>query len=120
MTLGSIKTYGIFVEGYGHHSYSARSPGKARAAAFRDFGVCSDIDFRGFLKISRCVRVADPPGVGRRIKVAGEEATTVIGYGQYVHYMRDDSDAIICSHPLDVTYLDGAPAMVGDAGGTAT
>jgi hypothetical protein len=35
--------------------------------------------------------------------VAGMPATRVIGFGQYVYFMRDDSDAILCSHPSDVT-----------------
>lgn len=56
------------------------------------------------MQISRIARVDDPPGIGERIMVGGEPATTVIGYGQYVHYMRDDEDVILCSHPLDVQH----------------
>ena len=83
--------------------YSARSPAKARAAAWRDFNSAHDASFREFLSISTLRRAPDPPGIGQRIMVGGEPATRVIGYGQYVHYMRDDSDVILCSHPLDVT-----------------
>jgi len=107
-----IKTYEISVFGYPPALYSARHPAKARARCWSDFRVCNDATFKEFLKISRIRRVPDPQGIGRRIMVAGEPATTVIGYGQYVHYMRDYSDDIICSHPADVTEISPAIAAL--------
>jgi hypothetical protein len=107
MALKPIRTYAITVDGFPPANYSARSPAKARARAWRDYIAAYDCSFKRFMQISRLARVDDPPGVGRRILVAGEPATVVIGYGQYVHYMRDDSDVIVCSHPLDVTEMTG-------------
>lgn len=99
-----IKTYSVSVQGFPDGAlYSARTPAQARARAWRDFNSAYDATFREFLSISTLRRVPDPHGIGERIMVAGEPATRVIGYGQYVHYMRDDSDVILCSHPLDVT-----------------
>lgn len=106
-----IRTYRVKVDGHEAAFYSARSPGKARVRAWRDYGVCSDCSFKEFMKISRCTVEPDPPGIYRRIVVGGTPATTVIGYGQYVSYMRDDSDTIVCSHPSDVTYLPEALAL---------
>lgn len=98
-----IRTYEVRVQGFPPSLYSARLPGKALAAAWRAWGAVSDAPFGEFLKISSVRRAADPPGIGERIMVAGQPATRVIGYGQYVHFMRDDSDTILCSHPSDVT-----------------
>lgn len=101
-----IRTYSISVGGYGSSLYSARSPSKARASAYRDFLSCREITFKEFLQRSSLVRVADPSGVGRRVLIAGEPATTVYGHSsQYVWFMRDDSDVRLCSHPSDVQYL---------------
>lgn len=97
-----IRTYEVTVQGFPPALYSARSPAKARTLCWRDYTAAYDASFKKFMQISRIARVPDPPGIGRRIIVGGEPATVVIGYGQYVHYMRDDSDVIVCSHPLDV------------------
>jgi hypothetical protein len=97
-----IRPYEVRVDGFPPVKYSARHPAKARAQAWRDYSSAYDVSFKKFMQISRLARIADPPGVGRRIIVGGEPATVVIGYGQYVHYMRDDSDMIVCSHPNDV------------------
>lgn len=101
-----IRTYAVKVEGYPEAIYSARSPGKARARCWLEYSHVDDrATFKDFLRISRVRRVADPPGVGRRIMVAGLPATTVHAYGgtHYVHFMRDDSDQVLRSHPADVT-----------------
>lgn len=97
-----IRTYEVTVLGFPPAKYSARSPGKARARCWRDYTSAYDATFKQFMKISTVVRVPDPPGIGRRVLIGGEPATVVIGYGQYIHFMRDDSDVITCSHPLDV------------------
>lgn len=100
-----IRTYSITVDGYGGGLYSARSPAKARATAYRDFLICAEITFKDFLKRAVLRRVPDPEYAGKRIVVGGQPATTVVGHGQYVWYMRDDSDTRLCSHPLDVQRL---------------
>lgn len=115
MALKPIRTYEITVDGFPPASYSARSPAKARVRAWRDYCSAYDASFKKFMQISRIARVDDPPGIGRRILVSGEPATAVIGYGQYVHFMRDDSDVILCSHPLDVQEV--LAGDVGNAGG---
>jgi hypothetical protein len=97
-----IRTYEITVTGFGASLYSARSASKARAACWRNYHECYDVSFRDFLKSSSIRCVPHPPGIGDRILVAGAPATRVIGHGQYVHFMRDDSDVILCSHPADV------------------
>lgn len=99
-----IRTYAVHVDGYTSALYSARSPGKARARAWRDFCSVYQKTFKEFLAISYVLRVADPPGIGERILVAGLPATRVIGRSdQYVWFMRDDSDVVLCSHPADVS-----------------
>lgn len=100
-----VKTYSISVDGYGSGLYCARSPSKARARAYRDFLMCREVTFQDFLARSSLMRVANPPGVGDRIMVAGLPATRVYhpSAGHYVWFMRDDSDELICSHPAEVT-----------------
>ena len=102
-----IRTYAVTVEGFPPALYSARSPSKARARCWRDYCIAYDASFRRFLQISSIRLVDDPPGVGQRILVGGKPATTVFSYrvGGHVHYMRDDEDVILCSHPLDVQHL---------------
>lgn len=102
-----IRTYQVLVKGFGPILYSARSPSKARAACWRDYQVLDDrlTTFKDFLRMSHISRAPDPPGIGERILVAGKPATRVIGHGQYVHFMRDDSDAILKAHPADVMKL---------------
>lgn len=98
-----IRTYKVSVRGFTPALYSARSPGKARARSWREYASSFDASFADFLKISSIERVENPPGIGDRILVGGEMATRVIGFGQYIHFMRDDSDDVLCSHPADVT-----------------
>jgi hypothetical protein len=97
-----IKTYSVTVQGFPPVNYSARSAGKARARAWRDYISAYDVSFGKFLSIASVCVIDDPPGIGRRVLVGGEPATVVTGYGQYVHFMRDDSDVVLCSHPNDV------------------
>lgn len=106
-----IRTYGVRVGGYTEVLYSARSPSQARARAYRHFcDVIARKSFREFLSISSVRRVADPPGIGRRIRVLGEPATTVIGHSDaYVHFMRDDSNIVHRAHIADVASLKGSP-----------
>ena len=113
-----IRTYSISVDGYGSGMYSARSASKARAAAYRDFLSACEITFKEFLQRSSLMRVADPPGVGKRVLIGGEPATTVYGHSsQYVWWMRDDSDVRLCSHPLDVEPLPALSLQEGKSDG---
>lgn len=101
-----IRTYGVKVLGFPTALYSARSPAKARAAAWRDYIICEDVSFKRFLILSSISRQPDPAGVGARVLIGGEPATTVYGHSsQYVWFMRDDSNMRLCSHPLDVLPL---------------
>jgi hypothetical protein len=105
-----IKTYAITVQGFPPALYSARSPSSARARCWRDYASTSDVPFRDFLKMSKIHRAENPPGIGERILVGGLPATRVIGFGQYVHYMRDDGDVIARAHPADVKPFPDATA----------
>lgn len=105
-----IRTFRVNVDGYTSVLYSARSASKARAQAWRDFSDIYPVSFRDFLVRSSILRVADPPGVHRRVMVAGEPATTVIGQGHHVRYILDDSDTVLLAHPSEVSYLPEAAA----------
>lgn len=103
MSPSPIRTYEVTVRGFPPALYSARSPAKARARCYREYCAIFDgVSFRKFLDMSSVRLVSDPPHIGERIIVAGLPATRVIGHGQYIHYMRDDSDTVLCAHPLDV------------------
>jgi hypothetical protein len=105
-----IKSYAVTVVGFPSVNYSARSPGAARARAWRDYTSAYDVSFKRFLQISRVARIPHPAGVGLRVLVGGEPATTIIGYGQYIHFMRDDGDTALCSHPNDVASMPSGAA----------
>jgi hypothetical protein len=103
-----IRTYEISVDGWGEAKYSARSPGKARARAYSDWSSAagSSCTFGEFLTFSTVRRVPDPPGCGDRIVVSGETVTRVyhpLMGSNYVYFMRDDGDAVLSSHPSDVS-----------------
>ena len=104
-----IKTYAVKVAGYTPVLYSARSRGRARWRAYCDYRIVGTLSFGEFLALSTIYRIADPPGTGDLILVDGRPATRVISRtnSHYVYFMRADSDAILCSHPLDVTTLAG-------------
>lgn len=105
----AIKTFVITVRGHQPMRYSARTRGKAIAQCWREYNSVFENSFRNFLGLISVERVPNPPGVGDRIMVAGEPATRVLGNGgQYIRYMRDNSDVIFSSHPLDVTLIAAA------------
>lgn len=104
--MNEVRTYSVLVEGFPSAIYCARSPSKARAAAWRDYSIYQEVSFKRFLGISTIRRTDHPPGVGERVLIGGEPATTVYGHSsQYVWFMRDGSDVLLCSHPLDVQYI---------------
>lgn len=100
-----VSTYEITVRGFPPMLYSARTPSKARARCWRDYGIMDDrvTTFKDFLLMSSLKKVPNPRGIGERILVAGLPATRVIGFGQYTHFMRDDSDTILLAHPSEVS-----------------
>jgi len=110
-----IRTYAVTVSNYGDAIYSARSPQKARAQAFRAFRNVNDkLTFCQFTKMSSVRQIKDPPGVGERVRIGGEVVTVVYHplmspHQGSVWYMRDDSDVVMCSHRLDVEKI-GEPA----------
>jgi len=110
MALKPIKTYRVSVDGFSDVYFSARSPAKARATAYRAYTSYDDTcTFKRFLEISSIRRGADPAGVGERVTIGGQPATRVIpsggSDGHYVYrdaYMRDDSEVIFTAHPSEV------------------
>jgi len=100
----TIKTYAVDVNGFPAVVYSARSPAKARVMAWRAYLSAYDASFKDFLRISTVRRIADPDGMYDRILVDSIPATRVIGRsnGHYVYFVYDDSDVVLCSHPMDV------------------
>lgn len=98
-----VRTYEVSISGFDPVLYSARTPSQARMRAFYAFRDAFDVAFKDFLKVARVKRVDDPPGLYRRVSIAGKPATVVLGHGgHYVAFMRDDGDVILYSHPADV------------------
>lgn len=109
MPLRSIRTYEVTVTGFPPVLYSARTPGKAMAMCYRDYGIMDDrICFKDFMRKARVRRAPDPPGIGERILVGGLPATRCIGHGPYIYFMRDDGHSVLCSHKADVIPMEKA------------
>jgi hypothetical protein len=99
-----IKTYEVSVIGYPSAPYSAKSAGRARAIAWREYSECRNCTFKDFMRISAVRRIPNPPGVGEAIMVGGKLGFRAVGWnGQYVRFVWPDSDVVLCSHPLDVS-----------------
>ena len=97
-----VNPYEVTVRGHPAYTYFAASRGKAQADAWRDFGVGADINYGGFLKISRCRRIPNPPEFGEKITVSGKPAYRIpVNFG-YPCFVRPDSDVILTTHPLDL------------------
>lgn len=97
-----IRTYEVRVHGYGSAIYSARSPSKARARAWRDANDAWNWSFHEFLCQSSVRRIEDPPGIPRRALIAGEPGTIIYSPHNGLLYMRDDSDVVFSCHPTEV------------------
>jgi hypothetical protein len=99
-----VRTYEITIRGFPPSLYCARSPAKARARCFRDYLSSYDVTFKAFLKESTIRTVSNPAIVGP-IFVGGKPATRIYHpcAGNYVWFIYDDDDRVLCSHPLDVT-----------------
>ncbi|MEI9428704.1 hypothetical protein [Mesorhizobium sp. Cs1299R1N3] len=115
----TLKMYHVTVSGFPASPQPAATPAKARAACWREYTVAYECSFREFLKRSTVERVEPPKGFGERIAVSGKAAYRVTGIhsGQYVAFVREDSDIILRSHPADVSTLhvcDGCGRQTGD------
>jgi len=108
--LPTIKTYSLRVDGFTPVMFSARTRSKAMSIGYRAYLSYDDrCTFRHFLQIATVHRVPDPPGVGKRVTIGGEPATTVIPAGGYdgmfplqPAFMRDDSHVIFRAHESEV------------------
>lgn len=99
-----LKVYKVKVVGYPPALYEARTAGQARSKAWRSYSEARGTTFRDFMSLCRVERVEPPKGFGEPIMVSGRPAYRCLGsYGQYVRFVRDDSDVVLLSHPLDVT-----------------
>jgi hypothetical protein len=81
--------------------YVAKSRGQALAKAWRDYQILGPTSFRDFLKIARARR-ASVEGFGEPIRIAGTAGFRVGERGQYIAFVRPNSDEILLSHPADV------------------
>lgn len=125
-----MKTYAVTVDGFGDKIYTAVTPGKARAEAWRDFTSAFECTFREFLNISavrRCGAPADdgyayvrrnygvPVKVGQTVKIINEGrisgTTGVVVYpGEstaYVHVACDGYDGPLRVHPMSIEIISG-------------
>lgn len=99
-----LKAYEVKVDGYPSALYEGRTPGQARAKAWRDYSEARGTTFGEFMSLCRVSRAVPPENFGQPIMVSGIPAYRCLGmYGQYVRFARDDSDVVMLSHPLDVT-----------------
>ncbi len=105
-----LKTYEVSVPGFDPATYFAASPGKARAACWRDYQICHEISFRDFLGISRVRRGTDPEDLGKPITVSGKPAHLVPKSGHYVSFVYPGEETILLSHPSDVAVAGTATA----------
>lgn len=96
-----VRPWLVTVGSFRGQVYVARSRGKALAKAWRDYQVLGPTSFGDFLRIATVER-SHMVGFGRRIRVAGLPAYRVGERGQYVAFVRPDSDEVLLAHPLDV------------------
>lgn len=101
-----LKPFEVSVAGFPPATYSAKTRGKALAAAWGDYRSCSDTSFGDFLRIAIARRTECPnPRYGEEIIVGGRPAFYVGENRQYVQFVLPDSEVILNSHPLDVQPL---------------
>lgn len=119
-----IRTFKVHLQGFDPGYYSARSRGKAKAAAYRAYQACNNsASFHDFLCLSpRVESVPTPPSIGKRVMIGGRPATSVFLRGTInpdwavIGYMRDDEDVIFTAHASEVMPLPARPcARKGDA-----
>lgn len=108
-----LKAYKVTVEGFPPVQYYAKSHGKARAKAWRDFqSVCQDCTFKDFMSLASVSRSTfTPNNFGSEIKVGGNRAFYVKhAGGNSIAFVLPDSDNILLSHEIDVVWPEGKPA----------
>jgi len=108
--LRPIRTYEVRIDGYGEATYSARSPSKARARAWRDFTSVWEWSFHEFLCRSSVRRVPDPPYF-RRALIAGKLGTIIYSPHNGIRFMRDNSDEIFSAHESEIKPLESATVL---------
>lgn len=117
-----LKTYEVTIDGFPPVVFSATSPGKARADAWRSYTNAYECSFRDFLKISRIARCDVPaddgygyvrraysvdPKVGQRVRLRNEGPNNglegVVGYPgtatAHVHILLDGYQRPVRVHP---------------------
>lgn len=106
-----LKAYEVTVRGFGPVQYEGKSPGQARAKAWRAYSEARGTSFRDFLELSSIRRIEPPERFGQEVTVSGRRAYLCLGlHGQYVRFCRPDSDVVLLSHPADI-----GPAQQGEA-----
>lgn len=98
-----VKPFRVEVRGFAAATYYARSRGKALADAWSEYTSTFDnCKFGAFLKIARAYSAVGHDRFGEPITVCNEPAFYVGERGQYVRFVRPNSDVILLSHPADV------------------
>ncbi len=127
-----IRMYEVTVDGFPPVTYSAMSPAKARAEAWRNFSSAYDctrrLTFKDFLKISKVRRCGPPandgydyvrrnyginPKIGDRVRlinegtISGMEGEVVYPdiSTAHVHVVIDGRDHAVCVHPMNVEFI---------------
>ena len=110
-----VRAYDVIVQGFPPVQFLASSPARARARAWQSYCSYDAVSFRDFLRLSTIQRGVSPAGFGKRILIADQVAYRVGPTGHYVPFVRDDSDTVLFSHPLDVVEIEtGAPARLDE------
>lgn len=106
--MNEVRAYQVTVEGFPPMSYSARSPGKARARAWQDYQAAYECDFKQFMRISRVTRAPWEDGRHTRVLVNGKPATLVIHPYRRDLFIYDGSDHVMCAHHSEIVLAAAA------------
>lgn len=86
--------------------FHASTRGKAMAAAWRAYCSYDQVTFREFLSLAKLRRIDPPENYGAPVMIGGERAYAIPAFnGSFEAFVRDDSDDIFYSHPMDVTEI---------------
>jgi len=102
-----LKRFVVGVHGYGNNHFYAKNKNQARMRAFRALqSTNSAITFKRFLQILSFIKPAESPaGFGQGILVQGKPAHWIENAGgNSIRFCWPDSDQILLSHELDVTF----------------
>lgn len=99
-----VKPYSVTVDGFMPITFYAASPGKARAAAWRQYCHAFPCSFGDFLVKSQVHKGRPGHGYGEAILVEGEPAYRIpIDEGHYVGFCRPGGEEVLRCHPRDVS-----------------